>query len=210
MIRVYLVDDHPIFREGLKRVLASETDIAVSGEASDGLEAVARISPELCDVVVLDLGLPGLSGIEVLRALKAKYPKLPVIVLSVHTERESGLLVLKTGASGYLNKGSVPNELMRAIRKAVRGESYVSEAMAEHFIGGLRGQAPELSHETLSEREQRVFALLVKGKSVKEISNELGVARPTVSTYRSRILTKMGMKSIAELARYAEQHNLLD
>jgi two-component system, NarL family, invasion response regulator UvrY len=210
MINVFIVDDHAIFREGLKKVLSAVPDIAVVGEAADGPEALDRILGGTYDVVVLDLGLPGLSGFDVLRTLKAKRPSLPIIVMSIHTEEEYAVMVLKAGGSGYLTKESVPADLIKAIRKAGKGETYVSESLGERFVEHLRGGTQKKLHESLTAKEYQVFSLIVMGKSVKEISSELSLARPTVSTYRSRILQKMKMNSNAELARYAATHNLVD
>ena len=210
MIRVFIVDDHAIFREGLKKVLGAVPDILVAGEAADGSEALDKILGNACDVVVLDLGLPGMSGFDVLRTLKAKRPSLPIIVMSIHTEEEYALMVLKAGGSGYLTKESVPDDLIKAIRKAAKGETYVSESLGERLVGDLRGRTSSKLHEGLSVKEYHIFSLIVKGKSVKEIGYELSLAHSTVSTYRTRILEKMQMKSNAELARYAAKHNLVD
>jgi two-component system invasion response regulator UvrY len=210
MIRVFIVDDHAIFREGLKKVLSAVPDITVAGEAGDGSEALDKILGNACDVVVLDLGLPGISGFDILWTLKAKHPSLPVIVMSIHTEEEYAVMVLKTGGSGYLTKESVPDDLIKAIRKAVKGETYVSESLGERFVGDLRGRTQDKPHERLTAKEYQVFSLIVNGKSIKEISYQLSLARPTVSTYRTRILQKMKMKSNAELARYAAKRDLVD
>jgi DNA-binding NarL/FixJ family response regulator len=210
MIDVFIVDDHAIFREGLKKVLGAVPDITIVGEASSGSEALEKILGGMCDVVVLDLGLPGISGFDVLRMLKQKRPSLPIIVMSIHTEEEYAVMVLKAGGSGYLTKESVPEDLIKAIRKAVRGETYVSESLGERFVGDLRGRAQDKPHERLTAKEYQVFSLIVTGKSVKEISHELSLARPTISTYRTRILQKMKMKSNAELVRYAAKHDLVD
>ncbi len=210
MINVFIVDDHAIFREGLKKVLSAVPDITVVGEAAEGPEALDKIPGCLCDVVILDLGLPGLSGFDVLRTLKTKQPSLPVLVMSIHAEEEYALTVLKAGGSGYLTKESVPADLIKAVRKAAKGETYVSESLGERFVESLRGGARAKPHESLTPKEYQVFSLIVKGRSVKEISSELSLARPTVSTYRSRVLQKLNMKSNAELARYAAKHNLVD
>ena len=180
----------------------------MTGEAADGSEALDKIITSTCDVVVLDLGLPGISGFDLLRVLKTKRPDLPVIVMSIQTEEEYAVMVLKAGGSGYLTKESVPDDLIKAIRKAVKGETYVSESLGERLIGDLRGRTQGKPHERLSVKEYQIFSLIVKGKSVKEISHELSLARSTVSTYRSRILQKMHMHSNVELARYAARHNL--
>ena len=182
MVRVFIVDDHVIFREGLKKVLSAVPDMTVVGEAGDGSDAIERISQDGCDVVVLDLGLPGVSGLDVLQILKAKYPSLPIIVMSIHTEEEYAVMVVKAGGSGYLTKDSVPGDLIKAIRKAVRGETYVSEPVGELLVDELRDPAHARLHERLSNMEYRVFSSIVEGKSIKEISGELRLARPTVST----------------------------
>jgi DNA-binding NarL/FixJ family response regulator len=210
MIQVFIVDDHTIFREGLKKVLGPVNDITIVGEAASGSDALDKILRGTCDVVVLDLGLPGISGFDVLRTLKQKRPSLPVLVMSIHTEEEYAVMVLKAGGSGYLSKESVPDDLIKAIRKAVKGETYVSEPLGERFVGELRGYAQNRPHERLTSKEYQVFSLIVKGKSVKEISHQLSLARSTISTYRTRILQKMKMKSNAELARYAATHDLVD
>jgi DNA-binding NarL/FixJ family response regulator len=210
MIDVFIVDDHAIFREGLKKVLGAVPDVTIVGEAANGSEALHKILEGSCDVVVLDLGLPGISGFDVLRTLKQKRPSLPVLVMSIHTEEEYALMVLKAGGSGYLSKESVPDDLIKAIRKAVRGETYVSESLGERLVGDLRGHRQDRPHERLTSKEYQVFSLIVTGKSVKEISHQLSLARSTISTYRTRILQKMKMKSNAELARYAATHDLVD
>jgi DNA-binding NarL/FixJ family response regulator len=208
MIRVFVVDDHVIFREGLKKVLGAVPDMTVVGESGDGRDAIERIDPEGCDLVVLDLGLPSLSGLDVLQVLKAKHPSLPVIIMSIHTEDEYAVMVVKAGGCGYLTKDSVPEELVKAIRKAVRGETYVTEAVGKLLVDELRDPSRSRLHERLSNMEYRVFSSIVKGKSIKEIGHQLNLARPTVSTYRTRVLQKMNMKSNVELARYAARHHL--
>jgi len=210
MIRVFIVDDHPIFREGLKKVMSAAPDMEVVGEAADGPEALQRILMNNYDVVILDLGLPGMAGFDVLRTVKAKRPSLPVIILSIHSEEEYAMMVLKERASGYLTKESVPVDLIKAIRKAVTGGTYVSDSLGERFADKLLGRALSKPHESLSNREYQIFSLIVKGKTVKEIAREISLARPTISTYRTRILGKMKMKTNAELVRYAVTHNLED
>jgi DNA-binding NarL/FixJ family response regulator len=169
-----------------------------------------KISANKCDVVILDLGLPGTAGLDVLRTLKAKRPSLPVIIMSIHTEKEYAVTVLKEGATGYLTKESVPVDLIKAIRKALTGGIYVSDSLGEWFAGKLLGHTEYKPHESLSKREYQIFRLIVKGKSAKEIAREVSLARPTVSTYRTRILDKMNMKTNAELIRYAVKQNLED
>jgi two-component system invasion response regulator UvrY len=208
MIRVFVVDDHVIFREGLKTVIQATHDMEVAGEAGDGPAALGQINSNSYDVVILDLGLPGLSGFDVLRALKTEYPHLPVIIMSIHTEEEYAVMVLKEGASGYLTKESVPADLIKAVRKALKGGTYISESLGERFVSKLLGHNEALPHESLSPKEYQIFRLIVSGKSVKEIAHELSLARPTVSTYRTRILDKMNIKSTAELVRYAVKYNL--
>jgi two-component system invasion response regulator UvrY len=210
MIRVFIVDDHPIFREGLKKVISVAPDMEVVGEAADGHEALQKILANKYDVVILDLGLPGVAGFDVLRTLKVKRPSLPVIILSIHTEDEYAVMVLKEGASGYLTKESVPVDLIKAIRKALTGGTYVSDSLGEQFAAKLLGRTEDKPHESLSNKEYQIFRLLVRGKSVKEIAREVSLARPTVSTYRTRILDKMKMKTNAELVRYAVKHSLDD
>lgn len=207
-IRVLIVDDHAIFREGLKRIISAAPDMELVGEARDGAEAASAILRDDFDVVVLDLALPEMSGLEVLRVAKARRPSLPIIVLSIHAEEEYALKVLKEGASGYLNKECVPDDLIKCIRKAVRGERYVSESLKEQAVDRLLGRWVEQPHESLSDMEYQVFRLIVRGVPTKEIAHALSIARPTVSTYRSRILRKMGMKTNVELARYAAKHSL--
>lgn len=209
MIRIFIVDDHAIFREGLRKVIGDTPGMEVAGEAGDGPVALQRIlGSDMYDVVILDLGLPGMGGFDVLRVLKAQRPQIPVIIMSIQTEEEYAVMVLKAGASGYLNKESMPADLIKAIRKAVTGGTYVSESLGERFAGKLLGRTEKGTHECLSDKEYQIFRLIVKGRAIKEIAHNLSLARPTVSTYRTRILRKMNMKTNAELVRYAVKHNL--
>lgn len=209
MIKVLIVDDHIIFREGLKRVISGAPDMEVAGEAGDGLKALDAIADNNFDVVLLDLSLPGMEGLDVLRRLQKSAPKLPVLILSIYSEEQYALRVLKNGASGYLTKESVPSDLIRAIRKAFRGERYISDSLAEILANQYTGNKDQLPHERLSNREYEIFRMIASGKPVKQISHELSIARTTVTSYRTRILDKMTMKSNVELIRYALENDLI-
>lgn len=209
MIKVFIVDDHIIFREGLKRVISGAADMEVVGEAGDGRQALEAIADSDSDVVLLDLSLPGMEGLDVLRHLQGENPKLPVLILSIYSEEQYALRVLKNGAAGYLTKESVPSDLIRAIRKAFRGERYISDALAEILANQFTGNKDQHPHERLSNREYEVFRMIASGKPVKQISNELSIARTTVTSYRTRILEKMAMKSNVELIRYALENDLI-
>ena len=208
MIRALIVDDHAIFREGLKKVLATTDDILVVAEASDGRDALRKIRENAYDVVVLDIALPGIDGLEVLKQLKVEFPRLPVLILSMYPEEEYAVRLLKEGASGYLAKESVPSDLIKAVRKVAQGRKYVSESLAEQLAGDVDDKRERSCHELLSGREYQIFLMIVSGKTTKGIAQELSVSPTTVSTYRGRILQKMGMKNSAELIHYAIRNHL--
>ncbi len=208
MIKIFIVDDHIIFREGLKRVLSEVQDIEVAGEAGEGTKALAAITRNDFDVILLDLSLPGMGGLEVLRQLKEEKPKLPVLILSIYSEEQYALRVLRNGAIGYLTKESVPADLIRAIRKAYRGQRYISDTLAERLANHFTGDEDQQPHDLLSKREYEVFSMIVSGKATKTIAHELSIARTTVTSYRGRILEKMNMKTNAELIRYAIENGL--
>lgn len=209
MIRVLIADDHTLFREGLKKIIAGTSDIVVAGEASNGNEVLARLKDERYDVLVLDIAMPGKDGLDVLKETRARYQGLPVLMLSMFPEEQFATRVLKAGAAGYLTKESVPEVLIMAIRKVARGEKYVSESLAEKLVSGLSDDARKSPHERLSDREYQILCLIASGKRMKEIANQLSLSPTTISTYRSRILEKMGMASNAELTLYASRNHLL-
>jgi two-component system invasion response regulator UvrY len=210
MIKTVIADDHPIVRAGLKQILADASDIEVAAEAGDGHELLKLIRKETVDVVLLDITMPGFMGIDALKQIKAEMPDLPILVLSMHPEDQYGIRVLKAGASGYLMKSAAPDQLIGAIRKVSRGGRYVSSALAEKLAFGLQAGAGGLPHETLSDREYQVLCMIASGKTVKEIAVELSLSEKTISTYRTRILEKMSMKSNAELTHYGIKHTLVD
>ena len=210
MIKVLVADDHPVVREGLKQILAEAQDIEVAAEAEDGHALLEKVRRQAFDVVVLDLTMPGLMGLDALKQLKSEHPQLPILILSVHPEEQYALRVLRAGASGYLTKGSAPDSLIGAIRKVHRGGNYVSPSLAERLADELRGDITRMPHETLSDREYQVMCLIASGKTVTEIADQLALSVKTVSTYRSRILEKMRMKTNAELTHYAIEHKLVD
>ena len=198
-------------RHGLKQILADEFKKATFGEARNAQEALNKVWKENWDVVVLDITMPGRSGLEVLREIRKSKPKLPVLVLSMHPEGQFAVRVLKRGASGYMTKESAPEELVGAIKKVLAGGRYVSPSLAEKlasYLSGGDGQKPP--QEKLSDREFQVLRLIASGKMVSEIAQELSLSVKTISTYRSRILEKMGMKNNAELMHYAMQHQLVE
>jgi len=210
MIKTVIADDHPIVRAGLKQILADASDIEVAGEAGDGHELLRLIRKGGVDVVLLDITMPGLMGLDALKQMRLENPDLPILVLSMHPEDQYGIRVLKAGASGYLMKSAAPDQLVGAIRKVYRGGRYVSPSLAEKLAFSLQTGASGLPHEALSDREFQVLCMIASGKTVKEIAGELSLSEKTISTYRARILEKMHMKTSAELTHYAIKLNLVD
>ena len=209
MLKILIADDHPVFRRGLKQIIAETTDIVVADEAADGLEVLNKVKVGDFDVDLLDISMPGKTGIDVLAQLKYERPKLPVLMLSMHPEEQYAVRALRAGASGYLTKESAPDELVAAIRKVSTGGKYVSSSLAER-LASLLQKAEQLPHDILSRREYQVMCLMASGKTVSEIAKELSLSVKTISTYRSRILEKMKMKNNAELTRYAINNSLID
>jgi DNA-binding NarL/FixJ family response regulator len=208
-IRVAVVDDHQLVRIGLKQIIEAQSDFAWVGEAKNGREALTLLRGTPCDVLLLDLSLPDMSGLDVLRQIKAHHESVATLVLSAYPENQYGLNVLRAGASGFLSKTADDSELCRAIRAAMRGGRYVSPELAEMLVSGLQGAPGEPRHSVLSEREFQIFCKLAEGKSVSEIAAKLFLSVKTVSTYRTRILEKMAMKTNADITYYAIKNNLL-
>ena len=210
MKRILLIDDHEVVRAGVKKIFDKQPDGAVVfGEASTAPEALNLVREQEWDAVVLDLSLAGRDGLEVLKELKQMRPHLPVLILSMHSEGLFARRAFKAGASGYVTKDIQRSELMDAINKVIDGGTYVSPAQAEELVIALRRGADSPPHELLSDREFEVMRLIASGKSVTEIANILSLSVGTISTYRMRILEKMGIKSNAELTRYAIQNGLV-
>ena len=202
MIRILVVDDHAVVRRGLRQILADEPDVEVY-EATDTHEAMGLARARALDLVVLDLDLPGKNGLDLLKELKEERPRLPVLILSIHTEDQFALRTLKAGASGFLSKDAAPEDLVTAVRKILRGGKYVSERVAEKLLSRLAEPADAAAHDSLSDREFQILRLFGAGKTVREIAEDLSLSVPTISTYRARVLEKLGMKTTAELVRYA-------
>jgi two-component system invasion response regulator UvrY len=208
-IRIAVVDDHQLVRIGLKQIIESQSDFSWVGEARTGREALTLLRSTPVDVLLLDLSLPDMSGLDVLRQIKSHHEAVSTLVLSAYPEMQYGLNVLRAGASGFVSKTADDSELCRAIRAAVRGGRYVSPELAEVLVSGMQGQAGEPRHSVLSEREFQIFCKLAEGKSVSEIAAKLFLSVKTVSTYRTRILEKMGMKTNADITYYAIKNELL-
>jgi len=207
--RIAVVDDHQLVRIGLKQIIDSQSDFTWAGEARTGREALALLRSAALDVLLLDLSLPDMSGLDVLRQIKAHHESVATLVLSAYPEMQYGLNVLRAGASGFVSKTADDAELCRAIRAAVRGGRYVSPELAEVLVTGMHGAPGEPRHGVLSEREFQIFCKLAEGKSVSEIAAKLFLSVKTVSTYRARILEKMGMKTNADITYYAIKNDLL-
>ena len=210
MIKILVADDHEIVREGLKQIVADTSDIVVANEASTGQEVLHKISKSDYDVVLLDITMPGRSGLDILKELKSQKPEVHVLVLSMHPEDQYAIRVLKAGASGYLTKQSASEELITAIRKVAAGGKYVSSYLGEKLASDLTTSNKKPKHQTLSDREYQVMCMIASGKTTKEISEELFLSVKTVHTYRFRIFEKMKMKSNAALTHYAIRNRLVD
>jgi len=210
VIRILIADDHAILRRGLKEILVRELEGAVCGEAEDAQQVLVQVQNCEWDLVTLDITMPGRSGLDVLKDLKAMCPKLPVLVLSMHPEEQYGRRILKAGASGYMNKKSAPEELIKAIRKLLAGGTYVSPALAERLALDLKRDATRPAHEMLSDREFEILRMIASGKTVTQIAEELHLSVTTISTHRARILEKMHMTTTAELMHYALSNHLVE
>ena len=210
MIMILIADDHAVVREGLKRIITETSDMVVADEAADGHEVINKALKNDYDVVVLDITMPGINGLDVLKQIRAKKPKLPILVLSVHPEEQYAVRVLKAGASGYLTKERAPDELVAAIRKVASGRKYITSSLAEKLALELDIDREKPPHETLSDREYQVMCMVTSGRTVKDIAEELFLSEKTISTYRTRILEKMKMKSNIELTHYAIKHGLVE
>jgi two-component system, NarL family, invasion response regulator UvrY len=209
MIRILVADDHTVVREGIKQILAGREDMIVEDEAANGQEVLTRVTKKEYDLILLDISMPGKSGLEVLEEIKVMQPKLPVLILSMHPEEQYAVRMLRAGAAGYLTKASAPQELISAIQKVSRGGKYVTLSLAEKLAFELDARAEKPRHERLSNREYQVMLMLASGESVSEVAEELCLSAKTISTYRNRILEKMDMKKNAELTLYAVKNNLI-
>jgi DNA-binding NarL/FixJ family response regulator len=209
-IRVFIADDHAIVREGLKQILAEQRDITVAGEAENGLDAIKLFRKSRCHVMLLDISMPDRNGIEVLKQIKQERPELAVLMLSMHREDQYAIRALKAGAAGYLTKQSAPRELVTAIRQVASGQKYVSATLAQALASqvGVDHDAPP--HDSLSDREFQTLTMIASGKTVSEIARELSLSVKTVSEYRARLLSKMHLKTSAELTHYAIRNQLVE
>jgi DNA-binding NarL/FixJ family response regulator len=208
MVNLLIADDHAVVRAGVKQLAAASGEIGEIGEAATGREALARLREAKWDVVLLDISLPDLSGIEVLKEIKREWPDLPVLVFTIHSEEQYAIRALRAGAAGYLCKSAPPREFMEAVLKVAAGGKYASPALAERLVTRLSTEHHESPHELLSDREYQVLCMIASGKTVTEIAEELSLSPKTISTYRLRILEKMHMKHSAELTRYAVERGL--
>jgi len=209
-VRVLIADDHPVVRQGLKTMLSSDPEVTVVGEARDGDEALALVHSLDWDVAVLDYSMPGRGGVDLLAAVKHDYPDRPVLILSIYPEDPHGMRALKAGAAGYISKESASEDLTAAVKKVMSGGRYVSASLAEKLAARLTPEQDRPPHERLSDREYRVMWLLASGRSLQQIAEEMHLSPSTVSTYRGRILKKLGLSSNVELVHYAMKHRLIE
>jgi DNA-binding NarL/FixJ family response regulator len=210
VIRIVIADDHAIVREGLKRIVSSVDDMEVAGEAANGCEVMLRVRELTFDVLMLDLSMPGRSGMELIKLVRAEKPKLRILVLSMHQELQYAVRAIRAGASGYLTKESAPAQLEQAIRKIAAGGAFISAEVAEQLALGAMPGSEALPHASLSNREFEVFRLVVDGVSVTDIAARLNLSVKTVSTHKSNLMQKMGLQNQSELIRYALKHGLAD
>lgn len=209
MIRLLIADDHTIMREGLKRILEGIDDIQVIGEAIDGHDTLNKVRTESYDVLLLDLSMPGRSGVDLIHQIRDEFPKLPILILTMHEEDQYAVRAIRAGANGYLTKESAGTQLVSALRKVASGRPYISMEVAEQLALSAMPSSGELSHSVLSDREFEVFCHLAKGKSITEIGDMLHLSVKTVSTHKTRIMQKMELQSLSELVQYAVAHHLL-
>jgi len=210
MKRIIIADDHEIVRAGLKQIIADDPELSVEGEAGDGQELLEKLRKNRYDVVLLDMKMPGRTGLEILKQLKMEHPSLPVLVLSMHPEEQYAVRTIRAGASGYITKETAPDRLVEAIRKVCSGGKYISASLAEQLADSVADSRSKPPHEYLTDREFQVMSMIASGKTITEIAKELFLSVKTISTYRQRILEKMNMKNNAELTHYVISNNLIE
>lgn len=210
MIKLLIVDDHPIFREGLKQILWSYDDSIVIDEAENGKEAFQKVATARYDLIILDLEMPGRNGLEVLEALKQERLDLNILILSMYSEEQYAIQAIRAGAAGYLTKNGAARELIVAIQKILAGGMYISTTVAEQLAIEVKGGNRKAIHELLSSREFKVICMIANGKRISEIADELSVSTSTISTHRARILKKLNLKNNADIIRYALKNNLVN
>jgi len=208
MIRILIADDHAIVRHGLKQIIEDSGEMRVVAEGESGIDALRKIREIGCDVVLLDISMPDMSGIDVLKQIHAERPQLPVLILSIYPEDQYATRLIKAGAAGYMTKESAPAEVVKALLHVAGGKKYISPAVAEMLANEIGKDEEKLPHQILSDREYQIFLLLASAKTVTEIADALALSVKTISTYRSRILEKMNLHNNAELMRYAIDHHL--
>ena len=210
MIRIVLADDHTIVREGLRQLLDAAEGLAIVGEARDGHEVIKAVREQEFELLLLDMSMPGKSGIELIKQVRSEKPKLRVLVLSMHEERQYAIRAIRAGASGYLTKDSASRQLVEAIRKVAAGGAFISSEVAEQLALGAMPGAQSMPHEALSDREFQVFRMIAEGKSVSDIAERLNLSVKTVSTHKANIMQKMQMGTAGDLIRYALSHGLVE
>ena len=209
-IRVLIADDHSIVRQGLKQILSDTPDLVVAGEADGGIKAMQMVRQGEWDVVLMDVSMPDRNGIDALKLIKKEFPKLPILILSMHPEEHYALRALKAGAAGYLTKQMAPEQLVHAIRQVAAGKKYLSAAVAEELANAIGEDTDRPPHEKLSDREYQTLCMIASGKTLTQIAQELNLSVKTVSVYRARLLEKMKLKNNAELTHYGLKHGLVD
>lgn len=210
MIKILIVDDHAVVRQGLRKILSEQPDMAVIDEAGSAEQLMEIVGTKKWDILIMDISMPGKSGLDVLKQLHQEQPRLPILFLSMLPEEQFAVRVLQAGASGYMTKETAPEELVKAVRKICAGGKYISSAVAEKFAGQFNSKTQQLPHEKLSEREFQVLCKIASGKPLTKIAEELYLSVKTVTTYRARVLAKMSMTSNAELIRYGVEHKLTE
>ncbi len=210
MIKILIADDHPIFRQGLIRIISSSPDMVVMAEAENGLETLEKLKTADCDLLVLDITMPGTNCFDLIKNIKAVRPKLPILIVTMHSEDQYALRMFKAGVSGYLTKEKAPTELIEAIRLVASGRMNIPSSVAEQAILGWRNESETQIHENLSNREYQIMCMIVSGQKVSTIAKSLSISVKTVKTHRSRLLQKMNMSTNAELFHYAIKHHLVD
>jgi two-component system, NarL family, invasion response regulator UvrY len=210
MLRILVVDDHPVVRQGIMRIIEDTQDLKVTGEAQNGLDAINKIKEQDFDLVLLDISMPGSDGLDAIRQIKKMRPNLPVLILTIHPEKYYGLRMLQAGASGYLTKQNAPFELIEAVRKVIQGGMYISNSLAQLLVSSKKSGEEKPALEKLSDREYQVMQLIAAGKKVKTISEELCISVKTIHVHRRHIFEKLNISSNAEIIHYAIQNGMLE